>query len=147
MMRKKIILTSIFVLFITAVIYLGFIKKGFVYFTGISTPYSYFQAKVAVKNKHLIMYEQDLISCFGYYNGDSLMNCYGFSLEYGGYGVSYSVIKLYNSVILDELIRRLGEKKWNEYQFKADSLSNIAMKEFDGSIKKDTSIRVNKLKK
>jgi hypothetical protein len=65
-------------------------------------------------------------------NNDSLQKCYGFSEEYGGGKVSYSVLKLYNSVILDELIHRIGEKKWNEYQIKSDSLTNIAIKKFYG---------------
>jgi hypothetical protein len=131
-MKKKVILTFLFASFLTALIYLGFIKKGFIYFTGISTPFSYFQARIAKNNKTLIFYYDDLPQNMVSINNDSLQKCYGFSEEYGGGKVSYSVLKLYNSVILDELIHRIGEKKWNEYQIKSDSLTNIAIKKFYG---------------
>jgi hypothetical protein len=136
-MRKKAILTFLLVIFLIAVIYLGFIKKGFIYFTGISTPYSYFQAGIAKNNKNLIFYDQNLPSCLASFNLDSLQKCYGFSREFGGWEVSTLVMKLYNSVIYDELIRRIGEKKWNEYQWKVDSLSNIGLEKFNYQLNTD----------
>jgi hypothetical protein len=133
-MIKKIILASLLAVLLLAVIYLGFIKKGFVYFTGISTPYSYFQARNDRNNKTLTFYEQDLIQSVAYINLDSIQLHYGFKTEFGGWDVSYSVMKLYNSVIFDELMQRLGEKKWNECQWKVDSLSTIAIKNFESGL-------------
>lgn len=133
-MIKKTILTVLLAIVLFAVIYFGFIKKGFVYFTGISTPYSYFQARHERKNKSLTFFEQDLIHSTVYINMDSIQQQYGFKTEFGGLEVSYSVMKLYNSVIFGELMQRLGEKKWNEYEWKVDSLTNVALKEFESGL-------------
>ena len=130
-MIYKVILVSLLTLFLLAVIYLGFIKKGFVYFTGISTPYSYFQARNDRNNNTLIFYEQNLAHPFVAINIDSLQHQYGFTTEIGGWKVSYSVMKLYNPVIFDELMNRIGEKKWNVYRIKVDSLSTAALKKFE----------------
>lgn len=143
-MIKKVILAFLLAIFLLAVIYLGFTKKGFVYFTGISTPYSYFQARHDRNYKTLTFYEQDLIQSVAYINMDSIQYHYGFQTEFGGWEVSYSVMKLYNSVIFDELMQRIGEKKWNEYQWIVDSLSNIALKEFNAKLNSTKQIPKNK---
>lgn len=143
-MIKKVILASLLAIFLLAVFYLGFVKKGFVYFTGISTPYSYFQARNDRNNTTLTLYEQDLIHPAVSINIDSIQRLYGFKTEFGGWEVSYSVMKLYNSVIFDELMKRLGEKKWNEYQWKVDSLSDIAMKEFESGLNSEKSDSTSK---
>jgi hypothetical protein len=133
-MRKKNVLAVLLIMILIAVVYLGFIKKGFAYFTGISTPYSYFQARHDRSNKTLTFYEQDLIQSVAYIYMDSIQHHYGFQTEFGGWEVSYSVMKLYNSVILDELKHRIGENKWNEYQFKVDSLSKAALRKFESGL-------------
>jgi hypothetical protein len=105
------------------IVYFGFVRNGFAILTGIGTPYSYFEAQKATKNRTLIFYEQELINPLSpYINYDSLQRLYGFKWEYGGTEVSYSVIKLYNSIIEKELRHRLG-KRWDEYQQKINSLS------------------------
>ncbi len=134
MMRKRIFSAILLRSLAISVPYLVFVKKGFVYFTGISTPYSYFQARNVKKQTNLILYYQYMQCCIGYFNPDSLQKCYGFSWEHGGGEVSSTVIKLYNSVIFDELIHRISAKKWNEYLYKLDSLSNVSRKKFNNSI-------------
>ncbi len=119
-MRKIVIAILILVLLI--VYYFGFVRKGLCYYTGIGTSYSYFQAQEAKHDSILVLYRQELISRMCYINDDSLRLQYGFAWKFGGIEVSYSVIQLYNSVIEKELLRRLGEDKWNEYLFKLDSM-------------------------
>lgn len=114
----KIVIAAIFLIF---VVYFGVVRSGFSYFTGLGTPYSYFQAKKATRDSILIFYEQDLIRPIVAINTDSLQLAYGFRTEYGGREVSYSVMGLYNSTIQKELLRRLG-KRWDEYLLKVDSM-------------------------
>lgn len=128
--RNKIIMVALVSILLIALIYLGVYKKGFVYFTGLTTPYSYFHARSDRNEIPLIFYEQTLPYYIAPINSDSLQNCYGFRVKYGGLEVSYYVLKLYNSVIQDELIRRIGEKRWKEYQYKSDSLSDSAFARF-----------------
>ena len=128
---KKIIKTSLLIIVLILIVYFGFVLKGVSILTGIGTPYSYFEAKKAIKKETLIFYEQELVHPFPpYINYDSLQLLYGFKWEYGGTEVSYSVIKLYNSIIEKELRRRLG-KRWDEYQSKVDSISKKKGNEMD----------------
>jgi len=124
-MKKTIkIITCIIVLLL--LIYYGFICGGFSYFTGIGTPFSYFQAKKATHNDLLIFYEQGEYRPSVFINIDSIQLVYGFKTEFGGNEVSNSVMKLYNSTIQKELLRRLG-KKWDEYLFKVDSMQKMKL--------------------
>ena len=131
-MKIKAMIAFVLAIILIAFMYLGIIKKGFFYFTGISTPYSYFQARIVSKDSILTFIEPVLDQPMVHINIDSLQHIYGFTSKFGGYEVSNSVIKLYNSVILDELMQKLGEKKWNEYLWKVDSLESIAMKRIYG---------------
>ena len=128
--RNKIIKVILLAILLIAIVYFGIYKKGIVYFTGLTTSYSYFQARSDRNKIPLTFYEQTLPYYIAPINSDSLQNCYGFRVEYGGLEVSYYVLKFYNSVIQDELIRRIGEKKWKEYQYKSDSLSDSAFARF-----------------
>ena len=120
---KKIIKTSLLIIVLILIVYFGFVLKGVSILTWIGTPYSYFEAKKAIKKETLIFYEQELVHPFPpYINYDSLQLLYGFKWVYGGNEVSYPVIKLYNSVIEKELHCRLG-KRWDEYQSKVELIS------------------------
>ena len=118
---KKGIQISILISILFLVVYYGIIRKGFSYFTGFGTPYSYFEAEKATHDSVLILYEQELTHPFFNVNTDSLQLSYGFESKYGGIEVSGFIIQSYNSIIKKELHRRLG-KRWNEYLFKNDSL-------------------------
>ncbi|MDR0811922.1 MAG: hypothetical protein LBN23_06610 [Paludibacter sp.] len=124
---KKIIIISISALMLIAIIYVGIVKDGFRYFTGIGTPYSYFQAQKAKNDSILIVYMQNLEYYVCYVNYDSLRLQYGFKEEFGGLEVSSSILHLYNSVIYKEIECRLGEDKLKEYGFKLDSLQEDCM--------------------
>jgi hypothetical protein len=129
-MKKTLKLIAVLVLLVLG-FYFVIILNGLSIITGFGTPYSYFEAQKATKNDILILYEQELTHPTSTYNYDSLELSYGFKWEYGGSKVSYPVIRLYNSVIENELHRRLGSR-WSEYQSKIDSISkkNSNRKEF-----------------
>jgi len=121
-MKKKIIISLVLLIF-GGIIYFGVTLGIFSYFTGLGTPYSYFQAKKNTKYGLLILYEQGLDGTIvNYINSDSIRLLYGFKYVHGGNEVSSSVIDLYNSVIEKEIHLRLGDTKWNEYLFKIDSI-------------------------
>jgi hypothetical protein len=122
---KKNIRIFIAIIISLIIIYLGLIKNGFRYFTGIGTPYSYFQAQKAKNDSILILYIQEIEHPMVIINDDSLKLHYGFKEEFGGLEVFSSVLDLYNSVIHKELLRRLGKDKWKEYRTKLDSLYEI----------------------
>jgi hypothetical protein len=128
---KKAIKVIILIVLLIPVVYYGVIRKGFSYFTGIGTPYSYFKAQKATHDSILIFYEDCLIHPVVYINSDSLELAYGFKTEYCGSEVSSYVVSLYNFTIKKELVRRLG-KKWDEYLFKVDSMQNVKLKIFHG---------------
>jgi hypothetical protein len=119
---KKVIRIAAIAIVLIITIYYGILRDGFRYFTGIGTPYSYFQAQKAKHDSILVFYEQDLADPVYIINIDSLNLKYGFKDEFGGLKVSYSVMELYNSIIRKELMRRLGKNGWDEYQSKLDSL-------------------------
>ena len=125
-MRKKLIISVAIAVIIAAIIYTGFVKKGFIYYTGIATPYSYFQAKAATNDSILSFIQQTEGHPFAYVNIDSLALLYGFKWKTGSWEVSYSVNERYNSVIYNEMISRIGEKRWKEFQYKSDSMSDSA---------------------
>jgi hypothetical protein len=125
---KKVIKIAAIAIVLIITIYYGIFRDGFRYFTGLGTPYSFFQAQKAKHDSILIFYEQDLVYPLYVEGGDSLKLEYGFKYEYSELEVSYSVMDLYNSVIRKELMRRLGESGWNEYLSKMDSLSEKAEK-------------------
>ncbi len=120
---KKAIRIAILIVILLPVVYYGVIRDGFRYFTGIGTPYSYFQAQKAKHDSVLVIYEHALIHPIGCANCDSLRLAYGFKTEHCNGYVSDPVLNLYNSVIEKELIHRLG-KRWDEYLFKVDSIQN-----------------------
>ncbi|MDD4991610.1 MAG: hypothetical protein PHR83_05180 [Paludibacter sp.] len=132
---KKAIRIIIFITILLPIIYYGFIREGFSYFTGIGTPFSYFQAQKATHREILIFYEQDLVDPIVSINIDSIQLAYGFKTEFGGNEVSNSVLKLYNSTIQKELYRRLG-KKWDEYLFKIDSMQKVKLNRLRPVVKK-----------
>jgi hypothetical protein len=122
---KKNIRIFIAIIISLIIVYLGLIKKGVRYFTGIGTPYSYFQAQKAKNDSILILYIQEIEHPMAIINDDSLKLHYGFKEEFGGLEVFSSVLDLYNSIIHKELLRRLGKDKWKEYCIKLDSLQKI----------------------
>lgn len=129
-MKKKITITFTLCLIVSAFVYFGIIRRGFSYYTGIGTPYSYFAAKKASNDSILVFYDQSLSDPMFYINDDSLRLKYGFACKYGGTNVSYHVIKWYNSIIKKKLLWRIGNVKWTEYQHKLDSMNKKAAKEF-----------------
>ena len=133
---KKLILIVLCSLVFIFVVYFGIIKNGFSYFTGFGTEYSYFKAKAATKDSILTIYSVGLDEYIvNPINSDSVMLLYGFRSKNAGHVVSYSVMKLYNSIIQEEIEKRLG-KRWDEYLFKVDSLQNIADSVFDSTFLK-----------
>ena len=69
---KKGIQISILISILFLVVYYGIIRKGFSYFTGFGTPYSYFEAEKATHDSVLILYEQELTHPFFNVNTDKI---------------------------------------------------------------------------
>ncbi len=124
---KKLVFYSISGLVLCLLLYIGVFKHGFSYFTGIGTPYSYFQAKKSCHDSILTFYKPGLdgspVPGNMDLSKDSLFRIYGFKWENDPIPEAADfVFDLYNSVIKKELLRRLGQKKWNEYEYKLDSI-------------------------
>jgi len=124
MNMKKYIKPIVYCSFLFLLLYFGIFRKGFSYYTGIGTSYSYFAAQKAIRDSSvLVYYSQGLVHHVYSGNIDSLQKEYGFSNKDGVTEVSSIVLKIYNLEINKAIHKRLGEIKWKEYQFKRDSMA------------------------
>ena len=126
---KKILIITVTALFLGVIFYFGIVRSGFTYYTGIGTPYSYFAAKKASHDSLLIVYDFDHCRYIYCGNTDSLRRIYGFTVKVCYSNISPYVLRKYNFVIEQEIKKRIGIKKWSEYEHKKDSMFNKAFKE------------------
>lgn len=126
---KKISIIMSIVLLLFVVIYLGIIRSGFSYYTGIGTPYNYFAARKATHDGLLVMYSFSHDELY-VGNIDSLEKLYGFTVKTCYSNISPYVLNMYNTIIKKEIHKRIGKVKWEEYIQKRDSLQKKYLFEF-----------------
>ena len=129
-MKKKVFLFLLIIVITLIVINFKLVKKVFSYYSGIGTPYCYFEAKKHCNDTLLVYYYQGEFFDLSTPAIDSLQRCYGFSGEYPNEVVAHYIIDFYNSIVFQEIKHRVGENKWKEYKFREDSICKSVVERY-----------------